>query len=203
MRFSVLSASWTRALDMSLGSDPPTGYREITFTLQPDHIGGPLYLRTGGTLLGYGKKKWHVGLTVSETSKDAPWKGLATVYPPDESEEERFLFFSLKLTREEMDDCWNALVRGVRPATVTLDLHEKEPAILRSKEHKYDMEWNDKDHAHVELRGASFRYVDGSSQNTASQQHVVDALKEIRIPKLGPIIVGLLAAILMVLIFKR
>ena len=201
MNFRIESTRWTRSFEMTLGSEKPTGYREISFALKPTHVGSALRLASGGRLLERGK--WNVWLSVSEAPPDAPWKGVVALHSPSKDEESRLLQFSLKLTHDEMDECWNAVMRGVVPETVRLDLREDAPAIVWSKEHKFDREWQDAEHPHVELSSASFAYDDKSDRSIEQQRSLVDLFKRRLLPQSGLIIVGLLIAILLVLIFRR
>jgi hypothetical protein len=195
MNFRIETTRWTRSFEMALGSDKQTGYREISFALKPSHLGSPLHLASGGTLLERGN--WNIWLSVSEAPPDVPWKGVAALHPASK-EESRLLQFSLKLTREEMDECWNAVMRGVVPETVRLDLRQDAPAIVWSKEHKFDKEWQDSEHPHVELSSASFHY-DYKLDRAMEQRSPLDLVKR----QSGPIIVGLLIAILIADIFRR
>jgi hypothetical protein len=187
-------------MDMSLRSEAPTGFRTITYTLERDHTPS-LRLATGGLLLGYGKLKWHVQLSVAEAPKDAPWKGVAALYPQSERNEERHLHFSLKLTREEMDECWNGVLGGVIPESVSLVLREDPPAITGGEGLKiFDKTWNDAAHPHVELASASFRYAAPSSQR---QRALLEAVERFQKSKVPMIVIGLLTAIFIAVALRR
>src|SRR5476651_1340463 len=101
MYFSIDSASWTRALDMSMGDEEPGGARSISFNLKRGDPFGPAWMRlkSGGDLLGRGKPEWFVEFNMSEAVKDAPWKGVLNVqHTGDEADPElsgRFLIIAL------------------------------------------------------------------------------------------------------------
>ncbi|HZQ01345.1 MAG TPA: hypothetical protein VFB13_17500 [Reyranella sp.] len=200
MDFSVVSAGCTRALEMSKGDEKPNGYRSIRFSLRRKRFGGTwLRLRSGGELLG--SHAWSIDLNMSEIEKDCPWKGIASVHRktrPDDNEDFDLLAIALRVSREEMDECWSALMRGMVPKTIDIDLREEAPQVGWSMTHPYDHEWNDIDHRDVEVESASIHY-EPEIKHVPAGTTVAKPLWE----KWPPYIVGLLAAILVVLLVKR
>ena len=76
-----------------------------------------------------------------------------------------------------------------------IQLRDRGPEIGWSKTEKSEQEWNDVEHPEVEVRLASFRY--------EHKQEVPPESKPHPLGKPSQYIVGLLAAILAVLFFKR
>ncbi len=202
MNFTVELAHWTRAFGMSTDANKPTGHRQVTLMLRPTGVGEGMYLASGGKLFDECEHKWFVGLALMDAGS-ASWKGEASVRLAGRHVASNNLSFSLRLTREEMDECWNAVTRGILPSSVQLDLDDAEPAITWNKQDQYEREWNNVDHRHVALCSASFHYDEKSSQGLQLQRKLLEALTESRVSVLGTIMVSMLVMILVMLVFRR
>jgi hypothetical protein len=129
-----------------------------------------------------------------------PWKGVVTVH-----KDEHLLHVSLKLTIEEFNDLWDAVVRRVPPSHLRLILRDRErPFAFGTGADKFEKVWNNLEEPHAEVWTAAFVYLPRPVDQALNlKSTILEAISESKLRTYAMATAWLLFCLLIALAFKR